>query len=193
MELNYLIVFAHPNSESFNRAVVETLAAALREGGHDVRIRDLYGLGFDPVMSLKELRKEGEVPAPLHTEREHVTWANVLVFVYPVWFNGMPAIAKGYIDRVFCEGFGYDLGPSGSTARLKGKKAFVIQTLGAPAQVYESAGLFKAMEQVLQGGMFSISGIESLGTKSLCSVYEAGDAGRKAMLAEVKALAATLR
>jgi NAD(P)H dehydrogenase (quinone) len=191
--MNYLIVYAHPNPESFNRAIVETLSTALRDSGHDVRVRDLYGLAFDPLMSLKEIRKEGEVPAPVRTEREHVTWANVLILVYPVWFNGMPAIATGYIDRVFYEGFGYELGPSGAKALLTGKKAFVIQTLGAPAEVYESTGLFKAMEQVLQGGMFSISGIESLGTKSLCSVYEAGDAGRKAMLAEVRALAATLR
>jgi NAD(P)H dehydrogenase (quinone) len=191
--MNYLIVYAHPNPESFNRAIVETLSKTLRDHGHDVRVRDLYGLAFDPLLSLREIRKEGEVPALVRTEREHVTWANVLILVYPVWFNGMPAIAKGYIDRVFYEGFGYELGPSGSKALLTGKKAFVIQTLGAPAQVYESAGLFKAMEQVLQGGMFSISGIESLGTKSLCSVYEAGDAGRRAMLEEVKALAATLR
>jgi NAD(P)H dehydrogenase (quinone) len=191
--MNFLIVYAHPNPGSFNRAIVETLSTALRDGGHDVRVRDLYGLAFDPVMSLKDLRKEGEAPAPVRTEREHVSWANVLIFVYPVWFNGMPAIAKGYFDRVFCEGFGYELGPGGARALLTGKKAFVIQTLGAPAEVYESTGLFKAMEQVLQGGMFSISGIESLGTKSLCSVYEAGDAGRKAMLEEVRALAATLR
>jgi NAD(P)H dehydrogenase (quinone) len=190
--MNYLIVCAHPNPESFNHAVVRTLSTALRDAGHDVRFRDLYAVGFDPAMSRDELLKQGEPRDDVREEREHVTWANVIVFVYPVWFNGMPATGKGYIDRVFCEGFGYEFGEGGSKPLLADKKAFVIQTLAAPAQVYEDAGLFKAMEMVLQGGLYSISGIQSLGTKSLCSVFEVGDDGRKAMLEEIKALAGTI-
>ena len=68
-----------------------------------------------------------------------------------------------------------------------------LLSFGAPEAVYRDSGLFTAMEQVLHGGLFSISGIQSLGTKSFCSIFEAGDEGRKAMLEEVRGLAGTLK
>ena len=108
--MKHLIIYTHPNPASFNHAIKETLARVLKEKGHEVRVRDLYALGFDPVLKASDFETflAGKVPVDIAVEQEHIRWAEQLTFLYPIWWGRMPSIAGGYIDRVLSKGFAYD-------------------------------------------------------------------------------------
>ena len=99
-----LVVFAHPVPESFGAAVRDTVVAALAGNGHDVRVVDLNAIGFNPVMSADERRHHFDRDVneiPVADQIEHIKWCEMLVFVYPTWWYGLPAILKGWLDRVW--------------------------------------------------------------------------------------------
>lgn len=99
-----LVVYCHPCPESFTAAVRDTVLAALTAGGHEVRLRDLHGEGFDPVMSAQERRRyhdAGINEAPVAGHLADLRWCEALVFVYPTWWYGQPAMLKGWLDRVW--------------------------------------------------------------------------------------------
>ena len=99
-----LIVYAHPVPTSYCAALRDCSVKTLRTAGHEVRVVDLYAEGFNPVMSMQE---RIDYHAPTVNERmvaDHVAmirWAEALVFVYPTWWYGLPAILKGWLDRVW--------------------------------------------------------------------------------------------
>lgn len=102
--MRVLVVYAHPCGESFNAAVRDRLLGGLSAAGHEVRVADLYAEGFDPVMGDAERRgyhAPGANEAPVAGELERLRWCEALVFVYPTWWFGLPAILKGWLDRVF--------------------------------------------------------------------------------------------
>ena len=160
--MNYLIVCAHPNPKSFNHAELEALRQALKAAGHQIRVRDLYALNFNPVLAPAdfEAMAKGALPADVLEEQGHIKWADALVFVYPVWWAGMPAVLKGYVDRVFLKGFAYDYGKDGIVPLLKGKTAFVFNTTGTPSEVYEKMGMHRSLRQTADEGIFSFCGVE---------------------------------
>lgn len=99
-----LVVYAHPVPESFNAAVRDTVVASLSGAGHEVRLIDLYASGFDPVMSAEERRLYHERDVNVRPVAEHVAliqWAEAMVFVYPTWWYGPPAMLKGWLERVW--------------------------------------------------------------------------------------------
>lgn len=99
-----LVVYAHPVPESFGAALRDTVVEALKAGGHEVRLVDLYAIGFDPVMGADERRHyhdAGINEIPVQDQLAHIRWCEMLVFVYPTWWYGLPAILKGWLDRVW--------------------------------------------------------------------------------------------
>ncbi len=99
-----LVVHAHPVAESFNRSLNRHVCATLAACGHEVRNLDLYGQNFAPVMGEAErlgYHDEGTNIGPVREHLEHLAWCTGLVFVYPTWWYGQPAILKGWLDRVF--------------------------------------------------------------------------------------------
>ncbi len=99
-----LVVYCHPRSDSFAAALRDAALAALAAAGHESRLIDLYADGFDPAMSAAEHRDyevEGVNEAPIAGQLAHLRWAEALVFVYPTWWFGLPAMLKGWLDRVF--------------------------------------------------------------------------------------------
>jgi NAD(P)H dehydrogenase (quinone) len=190
--VKHLIVFAHPNPGSFNRAILDTFSAALRERKSEVRIRDLYAMNFSPVLTGEELAgmAKGKIPEGVRTEQEHVAWADCITFIYPLWWAGMPAIAKGYVERVFTEGFAYSFGAGGLKKLLEGKKVVTIVTLGDTEENYRKNGFFEAMDRLMDGVMFDFPGLAPVGHIYFGSVPTVGDAERKKMLEQVRGLAA---
>jgi len=189
--MNHLLVYAHPNPASFNHAIEETVRHTLEAQGHAVVVRDLYALNFNPVLSAADTAalRSGTPPADIAEEQAHVAWADVVSFVYPTWWVGMPAILKGYIDRVFSYGFAFAYGEQGPIGLLKGKKAFLVSTGGNPEQWYT------AMQEALThpaDGSLTFCGIEVLAHKYLPGVLSVDDAARHAMLADVKRLVGEL-
>jgi NAD(P)H dehydrogenase (quinone) len=105
--LRVLVVFAHPLETSFVTALHARIVEILRQGGHGVDDLDLYAEKFDPVMSREELRHYVDTKAntrevEVYVQRLRV--AEALVLVFPVWFDGLPAIMQGYFQRVFLPG-----------------------------------------------------------------------------------------
>ena len=99
-----LVVHAHPVAESFNRSLNTLVRVTLQERGHEVRNINLYAEDFTPVMSEAErlaYHDEGGNIEPVRAHLEALAWCNGLIFVYPTWWYGQPAILKGWLDRVF--------------------------------------------------------------------------------------------
>lgn len=193
--MKHLIIYAHPNPASFNHAIQETLVRVLKGKGHEVRVRDLYAMRFDPVLKADDFQAflAGKVPGDIAIEQDHVRWAEQLTFLYPVWWGRMPSMTGGYIDRVFSKGFAYDYSPTGPVGLLPGKKVYLFSTMGAPLAVAESSGGIKSMEQIIDNETFRFCAMEVLGHKYFGSVPTVTDADRKKMLEEVAAIASSWR
>lgn len=189
-KMNYLILYAHPNPQSFNHAVLETVQAELQRAGKDFSVRDLYAQNFNPVLSANDLSgmMQGLLQPEVKAEQEHISSADVIVVIYPLWWAGMPAILKGYIDRVFTDGFAYHISETGIDSLLKSKKVLLITTTGAPQEMYEASGMFKSMAQTTGEGIFQFTGMELIEHKYLCAIPHVTDEERKKMLEEVKGL-----
>lgn len=102
--MRVLVVFCHPCKESFNAAVCREVVGTLCANGHEVRLTDLYDRGFDPVMSAEERRgyhMPEENTRPVKDDLADIKWCEALVFVYPTWWFGPPAMLKGWLERVW--------------------------------------------------------------------------------------------
>ena len=110
-----LVVYCHPNPASLCAASLERVLAGLAACGHEVRLCDLYADGFRPEMSAEERRTHTEpgIAPELQRYADDLRWAEALVFVYPTWWSGQPAMLKGWIDRVWVAGVAWDL-PEGA-------------------------------------------------------------------------------
>jgi NAD(P)H dehydrogenase (quinone) len=102
--MKVLIVYCHPCAESYVAAVRDAVLDGLARGGHEARLIDLYAEGFDPVMGADERRRyhdRGANAALVTREIEALRWCEGLVFVYPTWWYGQPAMLKGWLERVW--------------------------------------------------------------------------------------------
>ena len=133
--MNIYIIFAYPNKSGLNYGALESLQAGFEKAGHQVIVSDLYKDGFDPVLVFNEDKKRRDIQHDPETEeyRKNIQWADHLVFVYPIWWAGMPAILKGFIDRVFATGFVYHFNGVLPVGHLKGKTAWIVNTHDSPA------------------------------------------------------------
>lgn len=187
-----LAVLAHPNPRSFCRALLDAVVEAARAKGAAVEVRDLYAERFDPVLKGEELAalERGEIPAEIRAEQERVRHADLIAFVYPMWWQGAPAMLRGWFDRVLSQGFAYDFGPGGVVPRLAGKRALILTTMGAPVEEYEKNGMLEAVRRTSDEGVFGFCGIEVVGHIFFGAVPRVDDAARRAMLEEARRAAA---
>ena len=110
--MRVLVVYCHPVETSFHAALHEEVLRNLRAAGHEVDDCDLYAEGFDPVLSREERLGYHDVPSnqlPLKSYIERLQWAQAIVFCFPTWCFGLPAMLKGYFDRLFMPGVAFDL------------------------------------------------------------------------------------
>ena len=136
--MRVLVVLAHPVPESFAHALHGRVASALTGAGHEVRELDLHRIGFDPVLSTDDRRHyhtRDLNAARVADQLAHLQWAEGLIFVYPTWWYGLPAMLKGWLDRVWATDVAFKL-PAGK-GRIKSlmthvTKVGVITTCGAP-------------------------------------------------------------
>jgi NAD(P)H dehydrogenase (quinone) len=135
--MRVLVLYAHPLADSFAAALHRAVVEALTACGHEVDDCDLYAIGFDPVMTAAERRAHNTANPDLSAVAGHVERlraADAIVLCFPVWWYGMPAILKGYFDRVWVNGVGFHLHTGGKMDpglhRLQ--KLWVVCTSGAP-------------------------------------------------------------
>lgn len=110
--MRVLLIYCHPVESSYNAALRDEVIRGLTTAGHDVDTCDLYAEGFDPALSREERLRYNDPNTNTQGIEAHVERlrrAEGLVFCFPTWWFGLPAMLKGYIDRVFVEGVAYDL------------------------------------------------------------------------------------
>ncbi|MBT8417636.1 MAG: NAD(P)H-dependent oxidoreductase [Silicimonas sp.] len=98
-----LVVYCHPCETSFTAAVRDTVRARLDAAGAEIRVIDIYARGFDPVLTAAEhecYERHPENCVPVQSDVDDLQWADTLIFVYPTWWFGQPAVLKGWLDRV---------------------------------------------------------------------------------------------
>ena len=177
--MRVLIIFAHAEPTSFNGSMLRAGIAALTAAGHEVEVSDLYAMGFDPVSDRRnfvtianpdELRQQAEealasandgfVP-DLQVEMDKLAWCDVLVFQFPIWWLGLPAILKGWVDRVFAIGRAYGGGRWFEGGFFAGKRAMCAVSVGGLENVYSADGVYAPIEDVLYSvhrGIFAFTG-----------------------------------
>ena len=163
--MNHLIVYAHPSQNSFGQQLVDTLTNQSEAQGWRVVVRDLYAIGFNPVLSGNdlELLHKGITPNEILEEQKFITQADLITIIYPLWWAGFPAILKGYIDRVLSYGFAYKSENGKIKGLLTGKKVFVATTLGNNLSNYEANDLLTAFQTIHRDEIFGFCGMEVVG------------------------------
>ncbi|QCX37356.1 NAD(P)H-dependent oxidoreductase [Aureibaculum algae] len=159
--MKHLIIYAHPNKASLNHHFKQTIVDILTRHNHDVIVRDLYHLNFNPILSLNDMagQRKGEVSQDVKQEQDFISWADTITLIYPIWWTGMPAIMKGYIDRVFSYGFAYRYDQGIQKGLLSGKRIFVINTQGKSKIEYKETGMDQALCLTSDKGIFSYCGL----------------------------------
>lgn len=165
--MKHLIVVAHPSASSFTMALTRLYATELERLGHTQSTSDLYRMGFNPVLREEELVSTGydashAASFDVAQAQQHVREADVLTVFYPLWWLSMPAIMKGYIDRVFARGFAYEAAHGIVRGLLTGKKCVLITLSGAPLTVLAEDGRWSAVEVLQDTQIFRSAGFELL-------------------------------
>lgn len=201
--MKVLIVHAHPEPQSFNGALTRRAIEVLTDGGHEVQVSDLYRMNFNPVSDRRNFTtvKDEEFFRP-QTEELHATendgfapdveaeirkleWCDVLIFQFPLWWFGLPAILKGWVDRVFAFGRAYGPGRTYETGIFKGKLAIASLTTGGPESVYVEGGFTGDINVLLKPilrGMFAFTGFTVLPPFIAYSAAKVSNAERAAYL-----------
>lgn len=158
--MRILIVHAHPEQKSFNGAMTRAATEALTSVGHDTVVSDLYAMKFNPVsgrnnfMTIRDAsyfkQQEEEAYATanngfapdIQTEMDKLFWCDALILQFPLWWFGLPAILKGWVDRVFAAGGRvYGGGKWYDRGVFAGKRAMCSVTIGGPPPMYSESGL----------------------------------------------------
>lgn len=134
--MRVLYVYCHPLADSFHAALRERALAGLAQAGHAVDLCDLYAEGFDPVLSADGRRRyhdTGSNRAGIEAYVERLLGAEGLVLQFPVWSFGPPAMLKGFVDRLFMPGVGFDISDPGNVRKLlRYRRLAAIATYGRP-------------------------------------------------------------
>lgn len=183
-----LVVYTHPNPESFCAAIYETAVEALTRAGCEVRVRELYDHPFEITLELDDLAalRAGQVPDDVAAEHALIAWADLLVFVYPVWWFDRPARLKGWFDRAWTPGFAFVYDEGGPRGLLEGKQAVVFQTAGAPEAAYAATGDEASIVRPMQEGTLRFCGLEVPAFETFYAVPYVDEATREAMLLRVQ-------
>lgn len=150
------IVYAHPSRESFTWQVLQSFIAGLESAGHSYELSDLYEMGFQSDMDIDQYRREtggdpdAPVPEDVAMEQEKINGADILVFVYPVWWSDCPAKLKGWFDRVLTYGYAYTYDDGEHTvSKIDLQKALIICPAGHPNDHLEEIGIGDSMRHVM--------------------------------------------
>lgn len=171
--MKVLWISAHPEPASLNGSLRMEGIEALKAGGHEVVESDLYAMGFNPVVTGDDYQHDpaerlvvgheskrallaGELSADIRAEHDKLAWADTIVVQFPLWWYGMPAIMKGWFDRVFVQGYAYGVKDpdTGRTRRygdggLAGKRALIVTTVGVPGDAMGPRSIHGGMDDVL--------------------------------------------
>lgn len=151
--IKHAVIVCHPSEDSFTMSMANRYVETVRGLGQEVVVRDLYRLGFDPV--LHEEERHGHPGADVSAEWAALGKADVFVLVYPIWFGAPPAMLKGYIDRVF--GAGRVLG-DGERGRLAGTRLVSLTASGTMRAWLSEKGVLGSLRTVFDRYLSDVFG-----------------------------------
>lgn len=191
--MNHLIVYAHPNTKSFCHTLAQRVTTWYRIQGGRTDVSDLYAVSFNPVLSEMDLAITGWEPfgSDIRTEQNKINCADTVTFIAPLWWNGFPAILKGYFDRVFREGFAYDNTNGEKQGLLSDKKFLFILTTSQEESALRRNGSLEAITRLIQNGIASLCGVAQCEVYFLCGMSNLSDYRKKNILKEVETVART--
>jgi NAD(P)H dehydrogenase (quinone) len=202
--MNVLVVLAHPEPRSFNGALRDTALATLQAAGHRVAQSDLYAMGWHPVLgpgdfpqrdagaAFNAQQAQRDAVAALaqaedvRAEQHKIADADLVILIFPLWWFGVPAILKGWIDRVFAVGVAYGGGRWFDRGAYRGKRALICTTTGAREDRFRPDGLFGPIEWILHAlrvGVLNFCGFDTLEPFVAWAAGHRDDDGRRALLA----------
>ncbi|UGQ11845.1 NAD(P)H-dependent oxidoreductase [Yinghuangia sp. ASG 101] len=169
-----LIVHAHPEPRSLNGSLKDLAVSTLETAGHEVRVSDLYAMRWKAVADAADYGPDASSPLrvvgdsgrafeagtlspDVRAEQEKLLWADMIIFQFPLWWYTMPAILKGWVDRVFTNRFAYGVGEHSDTkygerygeGTLAGRKALLSVTVGGPEPHYAARGINGPIDDLL--------------------------------------------
>ena len=159
------VILAHPDPESFNHAIAQTVVDALKANGYKVFFHDLYQEKFDPRLNLEEVAKDAILPAVIRKHCNEIAAASVIVIVHPNWWGQPPAILKGWVDRVIRPGVAYEFmeGDSGEgipNGLLKARAALVFNTSNTESE-REKDVFGDPLETIWKNCIFGLCGVDN--------------------------------
>lgn len=173
--MNVLLVLAHPEPASLNGSLHRFMRDRLEAQGHSVRTSDLYAMRwkpaleaadfpardaaapFDPALDSLRAFETGTQVADIEAEQQKLLWADAVILQFPLWWYSMPAILKGWIERIYAYGFAYGVGEHSDShwgdrfgeGSMAGKRAMVVTTTGGWASHYAPRGINGPMDDLL--------------------------------------------
>lgn len=173
--MNLLVVYAHPEHRSLNGSIRDFIVQHFERAGDAVEVSDLYAMNwkasldahdnlahpagerFDPTRDSQRAYQDGTQSADIEREQEKLRWADGVILQFPLWWFSMPAILKGWVDRVYAYGFAYGVGEHSDThwgdrygeGTLAGKRAMLVVTTGGWASHYGPRGVNGPIEDLL--------------------------------------------
>ncbi|AKZ63890.1 NAD(P)H dehydrogenase [Herbaspirillum hiltneri N3] len=173
--MNILIVYAHPEPRSLNGSLKDFAVARLKEAGHAVQVSDLYAMNwkapidaddslaprtgerFDASLASMHAFENGLQSEDIVREQDKLRWADTVILQFPLWWYSMPAIMKGWVERVYAYGFAYGVGEHSDAhwgdrfgeGTLAGKRAMVIVTTGGWESHYAARGINGPIDDLL--------------------------------------------
>ena len=202
--MKVLMVYAHPEPSSFNGSLRNVAVETLADAGHEVFVSDLYAMGFNAVagpadvtarsnedvfnlgMEQMHAATHAALAPDIQAELDKLMAADLLLLQFPMWWFSMPAILKGWIDRVFAFGAAYDFGRTWDNGVFAGRRAMLSFTLSAPEAAFMPDGRNGDMERVLwpvHAGVLALVGYSVLPPFIAYGIPFVGEA---AMQAEVE-------
>ncbi|WP_336958859.1 NAD(P)H-dependent oxidoreductase [Chryseobacterium contaminans] len=187
------IINGHPNKESFNFGVAEAYKNGAIESGAEIKEIIIADLNFNPNLQFG-YQKRMELEPDLLNAWEIILWADHLVWIHPVWWGGMPALMKGFIDRLFLPGFAYKYRENSLwwDKLLKGKTAHIITTIDQPGWYYWLMYGRPSVNQ-LKKSTLEFCGIKPVKVTYLGIVRTSNEEQRKIWLKKVKSLGQRLK
>ena len=201
--MKVLLVTWHPEPRSFCAAMFRTARETLAAEGHEVRTSDLEEMRFDPVSSRRNfttvkdpgyLKLQAEetfaaesngFSAEIEAEIEKLEWCDLMIWQFPLWWFGLPAALKGWVDRVFAMGRAYGGGSLYESGVFRGKRAFLSLTTGGPEEAYRKGAFNGDMDAILRPihrGMLRFTGFDVLAPQIVYGPVRMTDGLRKGAL-----------
>ncbi|WP_159566345.1 NAD(P)H-dependent oxidoreductase [Budvicia diplopodorum] len=204
--MNILLVYAHPEPKSLNGSIKNFTVKRLEDSGHRVQVSDLYAMKwkttidasdsrepldsqrFDPYLESQHAFANGLQSQDIAAEQDKLRWADTVILQFPLWWFSMPAILKGWIERVYASGFAYGVGEHSDRhwgdrygeGTLAGKRAMLVVTAGGWESHYKPRGINGPIDDLLfpiQHGILYYPGFDVLPPFVVYQTHKVDEAG----------------